>query len=318
MANGIGVGIDVSKDTLDVATSEGSIKLRVTNDAAGLARVVDVLGELNVHRVLLEASGGYERDALLGLFEAGLPMVLIQPVRARHFARALGRYAKTDAIDALMLARMAQLAVDDVPLWAPTEDALSDLKALVERRQNLLVIRDAEKKRLRLARPIVRGDIEAAIVELTKSMRDLERRIGELIATSNPIQAEVGVLEAVSGMGRISAVTLLVALPELGTLTREEISSLAGVAPMNRDSGTWSGTRFIRGGRAQARRALYMAALVASRSNPVIKVRYRSLLERGKKPKLALVACMRKLLIHLNSLMRAYRSGPTNAALQLS
>src|SRR5262245_46363056 len=111
MANGIGVGIDVSKDTLDVATSEGS-SLQVTNDVAGLARIVDVLGERSVHRVVLEASGGYERDALLGLFEAGLPVVLIQPIRARHFARALGRYAKTDAIDATMLARMAQVAVD--------------------------------------------------------------------------------------------------------------------------------------------------------------------------------------------------------------
>jgi len=318
MAIGIGVGIDVSKDTLDVATSDEMVTLCVSNDAEGLARIVEVLGKLDVHRVVLEASGGYERTALIAVFEAKLPVVLLQPLRARHFARAVGRYAKTDQIDAAVLARMAQLVVDDVPLWAPTEETLADLKALVERRQHLVVLRDAEKKRLRLARSIVQADIEAAIVDLTRKVGELERRIDEILAKSNALEAEVAVLESVKGVGRITAASLLVTLPELGTLTRSEICALAGVAPMNRDSGTWSGARFIQGGRAQARRALYMAAMVATRWNPVIHERYTSLLARGKQKKVALVACMRKLLIHLNSLMRAYKSGPTNAALQLS
>src|SRR4029453_3921959 len=173
MASGIGVGIDVSKDTLDVATSDGSITLGVNNDEAGFATIIEAVREVGVHRVLLEASGGYERNALIALFEAGLPVVLVQPLRARHFARALGRYAKTDKIDAAMLSRMALLAVDDVPLWAPTEEALADLKALVDRRRTLLTFRDAEEKRVRLAGPIVRDQIKAVVADLKGKVRDL-------------------------------------------------------------------------------------------------------------------------------------------------
>lgn len=315
MASKVGVGIDVSKDTLDVASSDGGYAATVANDETGLRQLAKHLCGLGAHRVLLEASGGYERDALVALFDAGLPVVLIQPLRARHFAQAMGRYAKTDAIDAAMLARMAELVVDHVPLWEPTEEALADLKALVERRQALLAFRDAEKKRIRLAREIVRPDIEQAVADLTAKVRDVEARIDQLVAASTRLAKEVEVLEATKGVGRITAASLRVALPELGTLTRNEIAALTGVAPMNRDSGKWSGQRFIRGGRPDARKALYMATLAATRSNPVIRSRYRSLVERGKKPKVALVACMRKLIIHLNSQLRSYLAGPTNAGL---
>lgn len=318
MASGIGVGIDVSKDTLDAATSDGSVAVRISNDRKGLARLIRTLRAKNVHRILLEASGGYERCALVALHEAGLPVVMVQPVRARHFARAIGFRAKTDAIDAAVLSKMAQHAVDEVPLWTPTDEALADLRALIERRQNLLTMRDGEQKRIRLARPIVRAEIETAVSELSAKIDDLERRIDSLLADVKPLGSEAKVLEGVSGVGRISAASLLVALPELGSLTRGEIASLAGVAPMNRDSGERSGQRFIQGGRFQARKSLYMATLAATRWNPVIKACYRSLVGRGKRPKVALVACMRKLLIHLNSRMRSYKSGPTKAALQLS
>jgi transposase len=318
MANGVGVGVDVSKDTLDLATSDGALVGRFRNDSVGLAQLTRELSGLVIRRVLLEASGGYEREALISLFRAGLPVVLIQPLRARHFAKALGRYAKTDAIDAFMLARMAELVVSDVPLWEPTEETLADLKALVERRQVLLTIRDAEQKRLRLARDIIRPDLEASVDELTTSIRDVERRIDALLAHATRLREEVAVLEGVVGVGRISAAAIRVSLPELGTVTRGEIAALAGIAPLNRDSGGWSGQRFIRGGRPDARRSLYMAALAATRWNPIIRERYRSLVASGKKPKVALVACMRKLLIHLNSRMRDHLAGPTDAAPQLS
>ena len=316
MVKGIGVGIDVSKATLDVATSDGGVALHVTNDAEGFDCIVSSLRDVAVHRVVLEASGGYERDALMALFGAGLPVVLVQPVRARNFARALGRRAKTDPIDAAVLATMAALVVDEVPLWAPREEVLADLEALVERRHNLIEVRAAEEKRLRLARTIVRADINTFIAELTVKIRDLERRIDDLIAQVASLADDAKVLESVQGVGRISAATLLVSLPELGTLSRGEIAALAGIAPMNRDSGSWSGQRSIHGGRAQARNALYMMALVGTRWNPVIKERYAYLRSKGKKPKVALVACMRKLLIHLNGLMRRHKSGPTMSALQ--
>lgn len=310
----VGVGIDVSKDTLDVASSDGKVSLRVSNDAPGLAEVVAHLAELDVHRVVLEASGGYEREALQALFVAHLSVVLVQPIRARHFARALGRYAKTDAIDAAMLAKMALMATEEAPLWEPSEEAVADLKALVERRQQLLVWRDAEHKRLRLARSLVVTDLEASIQMLTTQVRDLETRIDQLLAQCPRLEAEVAVLQDVRGVGRISAATLRVLLPELGTLTRTEVAALAGVAPLNRDSGQASGHRYIHGGREDARNCLYMAALAASRWNPVIQAFYAHLVAKGKRKKVALVACMRKLLIHLNSRMRQHLQGPPNTA----
>jgi transposase len=305
-----GVGIDVSKDWLDVAITETAAPWRVRNSAEGLSQLVAQLGALDVHRIVLEASGGYEAAALERLHAAGLRVVLVQPLRARHFARALGQYAKTDAIDAHVLARMALLAVDDAPLWGPVAEQVADLKALVDRRQQLLVLRDGEKKRLRFARAVGRADLERSVSDLTTQVADLERRIDALVASSPRLAAEVELLESVRGVGRVSAATLRVVIPELGTLTRQQVAALVGVAPMNRDSGGKSGRRYIRGGRDVARQALYMAARAAARWNTVIQARYAYLVAKGKKPKVALVACMRKLLIHLNSLMRSHLQGP--------
>lgn len=305
----VGVGIDVAKAWLDVATTADS-PWRVPNSAAGLTALVRQLAGRAVHRIVLEASGGYETAAAAALHAAGFAVVLVQPVRARHFARALGQYAKTDAIDAAVLARLALLAVDDAPLWEPVAAAVADLKALVDRRQHLLVLRDGEKKRLRFARSIIRADLERAVEALTAQVADLTRRIDALLSTQPSLAADVEILESVRGVGRVSAATVRVAVPELGMLSRQQVAALVGVAPMNRDSGGKTGRRYIRGGRDVARQALYMAALAATRWNSVIKARYAHLVARGKKPKVALVACMRKLLIHLNRLMRDHRFGP--------
>lgn len=302
-----GVGIDVSKDWLDVATTANPEPWRVPNSAVGVTELIAQLGAVAVHRVVLEASGGYETDALERLHAARLPVVLVQPIRARHFARALGQYAKTDAIDARVLARMALLAVDEAPLWEPVAEQTADLKALIERRQHLLVLRDGEMKRLRGARAVVRGDLERAVAALTAQVADLEQRIDALLAAAPRLAGEIALLESVRGVGRISAATIRVVIPELGTLTRQQVAALVGVAPMNRDSGGKTGRRYIRGGRYAARQALYMAALAATRWNTVIRMRYGHLVAKGKKPKVALVACMRKLLIHLNSLMRGHQ-----------
>jgi transposase len=309
-----GVGIDVSKDWLDVAVTGGATAWRVPNSSAGLEGLVRQLRQLEVHRVVLEASGGYETLALERLHAAEFAVVLVPPMRARHFARALGQYAKTDAIDAQVLARMALLAVDEAPVWAPVAEQLADLKALVDRRLQLLVLRDGEKKRLRFARAIIRADLERSVADLSAQVAELEGRIDALVATNRRLTEEIELLESVRGVGRVSAATLRVLVPELGTLTRQEVAALVGVAPMNRDSGGKTGRRYIRGGRDVARQALYMAALAATRWDAVIKARYAHLVATGKKPKVALVACMRKLLIHLNSLMRRRLLGPPSIA----
>ena len=313
-----GVGIDVSKVWLDVATTAEGPAWRVRNDASGLEELCSQLADVDVHRVVLEASGGYEGLSLHALHAAGFSVVLVQPMRARHFARAINRRAKTDAIDAQVLAHMAKLAVEETPLWEPVAEVVADLRALVERRQVLLAQRDGEKKRLRFARDVVRPDIEASVASLKAKVADLDARIDELVAASPRIAAEVEVLESVRGVGRVTATTLRVLVPELGTLTRREVAALVGVAPINRDSGTKSGRRYIQGGRKAARQSLYMAALAATRWNDVIKAQYKRLVARGKKPKVALVANMRKLLIHLNSRMRSHLQGPTDAVPQIS
>ena len=307
------IGIDVSKDWLDVATTDSNQPWREENCPHGLELLVEALRGRDIDRVVLEASGGYEALALTALHDAGFPVVLIQPVRARHFARALGRRAKTDTIDATVLAQMAMLVLRDAPLWEPVDDVLADLKALVDRRQQLIMQRDGEKKRLRFAREVVRADLEEAVSRLDGEIKTIEGRMDALVGSSDRVSRELEVLESVRGVGRISAATLRVTMPELGHLTRQQVASLAGVAPMNRDSGQKSGQRFIQGGRQAARHGLYMAALAATRWNPIIKARYAHLVGRGKKPKVALVACMRKLLIHLNALMRAHLRGVAQA-----
>lgn len=310
-----GIGIDVGRDWLDVASTGADEPWRVRNDASGIEALVATLRERDVFRVLLESSGGYEGAALVAVHAAGFPVVRVLPSRARHFAKAMGQRAKTDAIDATVLARMALFAPEDMKLWEPVETLIADLRALVERRQEVIVQRDGDKKRLRFARDIVRPDLERAVREQTAAIEDLNDRIDQLIASDEQLSTEISVLESVRGVGRVSAATLRVLVPELGTLTRQQVAALVGVAPINRDSGTKRGRRYIQGGRASARQALYMAALAASRWNAIIKARYAYLVGRGKKPKVALVACMRKLLIHLNSLMRAHLSGPPLTAL---
>jgi transposase len=314
----VGVGLDVSKDWLDVATTQTATAWRIPNTGAGLAQLLAPLAGLHVHRVVVEASVGYQTMALERLHAAGFAVVLVQPIRARHFARALGRYAKTDAIDADVLARMALLAVEHSPLWEPVADEVADLKALVDRRQQLLVLRDGEKKRLRFARAIVRPDLERTVATLTAEVAVLEQRIDVLVASNQRLAEEVQLLESVRGVGRVSAAALRVAIPELGALTRQQVAALVGVAPMNRDAGGKTGRRYIRGGRDIARQALYMAALAGARWNSVLRARYLHLVAQGKKPKVAVVACMRKLLIHLNSLMRQHRFGSTLRAVPAS
>jgi transposase len=303
----VGIGIDISKDKVDVASTDGW-EAKFSRTPAGLKKLAEAVAERGPHRVVVEASGGYEQAVLVALYAASVPTVLIVPQRARHFARAIGKLAKTDPIDARVLARMALVAVDDAPVWAPLDEKLAGLRDLVFRRQQLVELVDAERKRKAQACGLARESVEIIVEALLKEQRRVEKLIDAALADAPSMKADAEVLESVKGVGRTTAATLLVTLPELGTLDRGEITALAGVAPYNRESGKWAGKRTISGGRVRARRALYMAALSAIRHNAHLKAAYTRLRSRGKEGKVALVACMRKLLIHLNSLMRTRRT----------
>jgi transposase len=310
-ASAVFVGIDVSKAKVDVACRGASLRGTYARDHKGIERLARHLGKLAVKRVLLEASGGYEQLVLQLLHGEGLPVVLIQPSRARHFAKSVGRRAKTDTIDAQVLAWMSEVACDDVALWQPRGEAEEKLRAVVARRRQLVAFVDAERKRLEAAtyRP-VRKSIERTLSRFKKEIQELEAQMDELISLSDYLRQQVAILSSVKGIGRLTAATLLTEMPELGSLSRREVAALAGVAPFTRESGTWSGKRCISGGRAEVRNSLYMASLSAIRFNEHLRGFYQHLLSRGKLKKVALVAVMRKLLIHLNALLKQHEVSP--------
>lgn len=297
------VGIDVSKAVLDVATLPTGEKWSVANSKEGLQELVRHLKELKVHLVVLEASGGLERRAVAALAGAGLPVVAMNPRQVRDFAKATGQLAKTDAIDAGVLALFAERIR---PEPRPLKDTQAqELEALVVRRQQVVEMLTAEKNRLSAAPPSkqVRTAIGRTIEWLKKELDDNDQDIEKAVKSSGAWREKDKLLRTVPGVGKVLSRTLLSLVPELGTLTHKKIAALVGVAPLNRDSGTLRGRRCVWGGRAQVRKVLYMGALVAARFNPVLRAFHQRLISAGKLPKVALVACMRKLLTILNSMV---------------
>ena len=299
---GESIGIDVSKGTLDAAAYHANQKWQFSNDEAGIEQLVRIFSELAPALVVMESTGGYETPVAYALHKAGIPCAVVNPREVRDFAKATKKLAKTDAIDARVLAHFAAV-IEPEPHDIPDEQT-QELEAIMARRRQVIQMLTAEKNRLHTARKPVKDAIEAHIAylenELARSDTDLQGRIEE-----SPIQREkYKLLQSVPGVGPNLCATLLVELPELGALNRREIARLVGVAPLNRDSGAHRGKRHVWGGRPQVRAALYMAALVAARFNPVIKQFYVRLCEAGKAKKVALVACMRKLLTILNSMLK--------------
>jgi transposase len=296
-------GIDVSKASLDVALSPSEERWSVANDAAGVGALVPRLQALRPALVVLEATGGYERAVVAALAAAGLPVVVANPRQIRAFARAVGQLAKTDRLDAAMLARFGA-QVRPTPRALPDAQAQA-LDALLTRRRQLIEMLTAEKNRLAAAVPAVRRGITQHIRWLERQLDDVDGELGALIEASPLWRAQDDLLQSVPGVGPVLSRTLLGELPELGRLTHKQIAALVGVAPMARDSGAWRGRRGVTGGRAPVRTALYMAAVTAAQHNPTIRVFYRRLRAAGKPAKVALTACMRKLLTILNAMMRA-------------
>lgn len=296
------VGIDVSSDDLVVGMVPAGELWQVSNDAQGIASLKERLESIAVDLIVLEACGGYERLVAAELSGAGLPLAIINPRQAREFARATGRLAKTDAIDAELLARFGEALKPAVrPLPRQSEQ---EFRELIARRRQIVGMITAEKNRLHRSRGQVRVGIKLHIDWLSEQMDDLDEGLCELIENSPIWRVKDDLLQSVPGIGRVASSVLLAQLPELGSLNRKQIASLVGVAPHNRDSGRLRGKRTVWGGRAQVRSALYMATLVATRFNPVIKNFYTRLCNAGKPKKVALIASMRKLLTILNAIIR--------------
>ena len=299
------VGIDVSKDRLDVAVRPTGKTWQVPYDAEGISSLVGNLRELVPQLVVLEATGGMELAVAGELALADVPIAVVNPRHVRDFARAAGKLAKTDALDAQVLAHFAE-AMQPEP--RPLPDATTqELKALVARRRQLVEMITAEKNRMRTATRRIRPKVQEHVRWLEEHLEDLDQDLGDFMRSSPMWKDKDELLRSTPGVGPVLSMTLLSDLPELGALNRGEIAALVGVAPFNRDSGTLRGKRTVWGGRSQVRAALYMAALVATRYNPVLRDFYQRLCAAGKPKKVALTACMRKLLTILNVMVRDNR-----------
>jgi transposase len=300
------VGLDVAKDHLDVHARPSGDAFVVAHDEAGLTELVARLQAMAPRLVVLEASGGYEATVAATLASASLPVAVVNPRQIRDFARATGTLAKTDALDARVIAQFAEAVRPAVRPILP--DHAQRLGELVARRRQLLEMLGAENNRRRQTRdPRLQRRIAAHITWLERALHDLETDLHDTIRSSPAWQETENLLTSVPGVGPITALTLIADLPELGRLDRRQIAALVGVAPFNRDSGTLRGRRMIRGGRSPVRHVLYMAALTATRHNPALAAFYQRLRATGHPKKVALIAALRKLLTILNAILRDRR-----------
>jgi transposase len=296
------IGVDVAKSALDVAVSDSGEMRRFTNDHEGISQAVCYIAGLKPAGIIIEATGSLEMPLAAALQASRLPVAVINPRQVRDFARATGVLAKTDTIDARILALFGARVKPEI---RPLPDKKTrEMASLLTRRRQIIGMLTAERNRLSQTNEDVRSGIEAHIKWLNGALSEINDDMERRIRRSPSWQEKDNLLKSVPGVGKMVSSTLLIELPELGSLNRRKIAALAGVAPLNRDSGTMRGRRTVWGGRARLRAVLYMAALVASRCNPIIAAFYQRLLDSGKPKKVALVACMRKLLTILNAMAR--------------
>ena len=296
------VGIDVSKSVLDLDCLPVSATRQFSNDAEGIAALVNLLKDSGVDRIVIEATGGYETAVGSALAVAGLPVVVVNPKQVRDFAKAMGHFAKTDRLDAKVLALFGERIKP--PLRKLPDEAQRALADVLGRRSQLVVMRAQEKARLAMVTTVARKSVEQHIAWLDKCIAKLDVDLGDRLRISPVWCSKATLLDSVPGVGNVTTFSLLAQLPELGTLNRQKIAALVGLAPFSDDSGKRKGVRYIRGGRADVRCALYMATLTAIKHNPPIKAMYDRLIKVGKPFKLAMTACMRKLLTILNAMLK--------------
>lgn len=296
------VGVDVSKGRLDVYFHPTKERSGVENDAKGHAELRGLIAAVQPALVVLEATGGYEMPVVGVLAAAGLPVVVVNPRQVRDFAKATGRLAKTDVMDAEVLALFGEAVKP--PVRPIADEATRELEELVSRRRQILEMLGAETNRLERAKGLVKRDLQEHIKWLKKRLGRIDGDLEQAVRESAVWREKEDLLRSVPGIGPVASKTLMAELPELGRLNRREIAALVGVAPMNRDSGMMAGRRTIRGGRRSVRAALYMATLAATRYNPRIQAFYEKLRKAGKRAKVALTACMRKLVTILNAMLK--------------
>ena len=296
------VGIDVSKDWVDVAVRPAGTAWRAAQDEPGIAALVQQLQELRPQLVVLEATGGYETLLVVALGTAAIPVAVVNPRQVRDFARSQGKLAKTDRLDAAVIAHFGEVSGTVAQPLVPA--AARELQALVARRRQVIQMKTAEQHRRQRALPVVQRRIGRVLAVLERELEDLDQDLTNRLRESPLWRERDDLLRSVPGVGPALTFALLAGLPELGSLTRKQIAALVGVAPLARDSGKFRGQRTCWGGRANVRTALYMPTLVAVRHNPVLQAFYNSLLAAGKPKKVALTACMRKLLTILNAMLK--------------
>lgn len=307
------VGVDVSKNTLDVYLHPQAVARQFPNTAAGIANLLSWLGQSAVDRVVFEPTGAYHHRLERQLGNAGLSMVKVNPLQARRFAEAIGRRAKTDAIDAAMLARFG--ALDALQARPMVSQTLSDMKELLVARRGLVKDRVAASNRNHVHRaPLLKRLADQRLRQVERQIAPIDAALRALCQEDAEIRDRLEILVSIPAIGEATALTMLIEMPELGTMDNKCVASLAGLAPMARDSGQHSGKRFVRGGRAHLRQALYMPALVAIRFNADMKAKYQALVAAGKPPKVAITAVMRKLVILANVLLRGQRNWAPKAA----
>ena len=302
MATSSYIGIDVSKDRLDVAILGKKQAQQVSNTKDGIAQLAKEMVAVQPELIVVEATGGYQRAVVEVLFHAGLCLAVVNPARVRQFARASGLLAKTDKLDAFVLATYGKTM--QPRRYEGKSEAEKQLSDLLVRRKQVEEMLKAEQNRLRTIAPSLRSSLERSIAFLKGEKRKLDEQIQEFLKQQKGWQEQSEILNSAPGVGPVTTATLLAELPELGKMDRKKIAALVGVAPMNYDSGKKRGYRKTKGGRADVRSVLYMSTLVATRHNPIIQAQYQQMLKRGKEKKVALTACMRKFLTILNAMAR--------------
>jgi transposase len=300
------VGVDISKATLDVHLHPAGIARQFANDASGIKALLGWLGDRDIARIVFEPTGPYHHRLERRLGDAGLPLAKVNPLQARRFAQAAGAHAKTDAIDAAMLARMGALLTP--PVRQITSEAIDDMRELHIARLALIKDRTAARNREHACRsPLLKRHAAQRLAQIDRQIAAIDAALNARLQTDPELVSRFAILISIPGVGALTAIIMLIEMPELGQLESKQVASLAGLAPQARDSGQYRGKRHIRGGRAVLRQALYMPALVATRFNVDLKAKYQAMVTAGKPPKVAITAIMRKLIILANTLLKADR-----------